>query len=195
MTRHSVLVVRSESVRTLIAVASAKNMMIHRMDVTTAFLNGKLEEVIYMRQPEGFEERGKEHFVCRLRKSPYGLKQSPHCWNPALHGHLADVGFKQSVHDPCIYTRDDAILAVHVDDIIVATDGVQKMKRVKRDITGPFDVKDLGELKHCVGVTMDQGQDGTWIGQPTYTRNVLEKYNMTGFQGSGNPCRRKSEAD
>ena len=104
-----------------------------------------------------------------------------------LHDHLVDVGFKQSVHDPCIYTRYDAILAVHVDDIIVATDGVQKMKQVKRDIAGPFAVKDLGELKHFLGVTMNQGQDGTWIGQLTYTKNVLEKYNMQDSKAVATP--------
>ena len=82
-------------------------------------------------------------FVCRLKESLYGLKQSSRCWNTALHDHLVDVGFKESVHDPCIYTRIDAILAVHVDDIIVATDGVWEMKQVKRDIPGPFDVRDL----------------------------------------------------
>ena len=112
--------------------------------------------------------------------------------------HLVDVGFKQSVHDPCVYTRGDAILAVHVDDIIVATDGVQKMKQVKREFAGPFDVRDLGEVKHFVGVTMDQGQDGTWIGQPTYTRNVLEKYNMQDAKAVATPVdtsRKLTEAD
>ena len=78
-------VVRAESVRALIAVAAEHNIMTHEMDVKTAFLNGNLEEEVYMRQPEGFVEEGQEHLVCRLKKSIYGLKQSSRCWNATLH--------------------------------------------------------------------------------------------------------------
>ena len=74
-------VVRPESIRTVIALAVKKGLKLHQMDVTTAFLNGELEEEVYMKQPEGFVADGQEHLVCKLRKSIYGLKQSPRCWN------------------------------------------------------------------------------------------------------------------
>jgi hypothetical protein len=175
-------VVRAESVRIMIAVAGAKNMLLHQMDVATAFLNGKLVEEVYMKQPEDFEMEGKEHFVCQLKKSIYGLKQSSRCWNTALHDHLIKIDFKQSVHDPCIYTLDggSVILAVHVDDIILAAEDERRMKEVKLAIAEGFAVTDLGELNHFVGVTVDQKTkpDAIWIGQPAYTKRVLEKFNM-----------------
>ena len=93
------------------------------MDITTAFLNGDLEETIYMKQPEGFVAEGQEHLVCRLKKSLYGLKQSPKCWNKALDTQLKTMGFKQSTSDPCIYTSTTDrlfILAVYVNDILLA---------------------------------------------------------------------------
>ena len=72
-------VVRLESVRTLIAMSVQHGLQLHQVDVDTAFLNGELEEEVYMRQPEGFVTPGKEHLVCRLKKSIYGLKQSSRC--------------------------------------------------------------------------------------------------------------------
>ena len=77
-------VVRFESIRCLLALGAQHKLKLHQMDVSTAFLHGKLTEEIFMRQPEGFAEPGKEHLVCRLKRSIYGLKQSPHCWNYAL---------------------------------------------------------------------------------------------------------------
>lgn len=73
------------------------------MDITTAFLNGDLEEEVYMKQPEGFTNKGQEHLVCRLKRSIYGLKQSPRCWNQTLNTQLKKMGFVQSASDPCIY--------------------------------------------------------------------------------------------
>jgi len=89
-------VVRFPSIRTLIAHGLNRNMKIHQMDVVTAFLNGSLEEEIYMTQPEGFVQPGNENLVCRLRKSLYGLKQSPRCWNKILHDYLVSLFFTQS---------------------------------------------------------------------------------------------------
>ena len=91
-------VVRLESVRTLIAMSVQQGLQLHQVDVTTAFLNGKLEDEVYMKQPEGFVVPGKEHLVCKLKKSIYGLKQSPRCWNSTLHNHLKRMGFIQDDH-------------------------------------------------------------------------------------------------
>ena len=92
------LVVHFESVQIVIAVS--KGMKIHQMDVKTAFLNGELNEQVYMSQPKGFVEKGKESFVCCLRRSIYGLKQSPRCWNTALDSHMKNMKFVQTNGDP-----------------------------------------------------------------------------------------------
>ena len=90
--------VRGESIRALLALATQENMHLHQMDVQIAFLNGDLHEEVYMRQPEGYEVKGKEHQVCKLHRSIYGLKQSPRCWN-----HVLDEYLHQTFSDPCFY--------------------------------------------------------------------------------------------
>jgi hypothetical protein len=175
-------VVRGESVRTVIAMAAKNNLVLHQMDVTTAFLNGTLKEEVYMKQPEGFVTKGKEHLVCKLKKSIYGLKQSPRCWNAALDGHLRKIGFIQSTSDPCIYTADEGlvILAVYVDDIILAAKSEQHLNKVKQAIADKFTVQDMGELRYFLGVTIDQktNSESIWMGQPGYTQRILKKFNM-----------------
>ena len=92
------------------------------MDVVTAFLNGDLKEEIFMQQPPGYVEPGKEELVCKLKKSLYGLKQSPRCWNEKLCNHLKSLGFKESGADPCVFIRQGKkieIIAVYVDDLIL----------------------------------------------------------------------------
>ena len=96
-------VVRFESTRSIVAIAVQNEMMLHQMDVTSAFLNGNLEEEVYMSQPEGFQVKGKEHLVYRLKRSFYGLKQAPRCWNMTLDNLLKSMGFVQTKSDPCLY--------------------------------------------------------------------------------------------
>ena len=93
------------SIRTLIAFAAEKRLQVHQMDVVSAFLNGELTEEIYMKQPLGYVQTGKEELVCKLRKSIYGLKQSPRCWNEKLRDHLKSAGFKESGADPCVFIQ------------------------------------------------------------------------------------------
>ena len=84
---------RLESVRTLIALSGQQGLKLHQVDVTTTFLNGELEEEVYMTQPEGFGVSGKEHLICKMKKSIYALKHSPLCWNTTLHNYLKKMGF------------------------------------------------------------------------------------------------------
>ena len=98
------LVVRLESLCALTALAVQHDLKLRQVDVTTAFLNGDLEEEVYMKQPKGFILKDKEHLVCKLKKSIYGLKQSTQCWNAALYNQLKKMGFFfQLASDPCIY--------------------------------------------------------------------------------------------
>ena len=101
-------VVRFSSIRSLLAFAVQNEMLIHQMDVVSAFLNGKLDEEIYMEQPNGYVTvvAGKENHVCKLIKSLYGLKQSPRCWYSAFKDYLESMGFEQSEADPCVYVRN-----------------------------------------------------------------------------------------
>ena len=119
------------------------------MDVTTAFLsmNGELEEEVYMKQPEGFVDKDRDHLLCKLKRSIYGLKQSPRCWNSALDAKPSKMGFVQTTSDPCLYTSTEGetfIIAIYVDDILLAGKSDKRMKEVKEDLAEQFEVKDMG---------------------------------------------------
>ena len=104
-----------------------------------------------MQQPKGFIRKGEEHLVCKLKKSIYELKQSPRCWNIALDKKLKDMGFVQSTSDPCIYVDaggDIFFIGVYVDDIVLAGQNLERIRKVKESLSREFDIKDMGKL-HC----------------------------------------------
>ena len=140
-------VVRFESIRTIIGMAAKQGLVLEQMDVKTAFLNGELQETIYMKQPEGFIEPGKENLVCLLHRSIYGLKQSARCWNFELDKQMKKMGFKQSETDPCIYVQvmkdGTFIIAIYVDDIILGGLSNAVMKKMKASLSEKFDVEDM----------------------------------------------------
>jgi hypothetical protein len=176
-------VVRGESIRALLALATQEDMHLHQMDVQTAFLNGELQEEVYMRQPEGYEVEGKEHQVCKLHRSVYGLKQSPRCWNHVLDEFLKELGFHQTSSDPCLYvsiTNPTLIVAVYVDDLVLSGKCVKRIKEVKRSLSDRFKMQDLGKLHHFLGIKVLQNlvEGKVWIGQPSYVQKLLEKFGM-----------------
>ncbi len=177
-------VIRFESLRGLIVIAVQKDLKLHQLDVTAAFLNGVLQEDVYMEQPEGFVVEGKESLVCKLKHSLYGLKQSPRCWNSALDTHLKSIGFVQSSNDPCIYTATEGepfIMGVYVDDIVLASNSSEKVQEMKDALAQKITIRDLGELKYFLGVqiTQDASKNQVWIGQPTFTELLLSKYGLS----------------
>ena len=97
-------VMRLTTLRVLLTWAACNRIITHQMDVTTAFLNGDLKE-IFMQQPDGYIQPGKEHLVCRLKKSLYRLKQAPRCWNVKFTNHMKATGFHQSDAGPCVFVR------------------------------------------------------------------------------------------
>ena len=186
-------VVRFSSIRSLLAFAVQHEMVIHQMDVVTAFLNGKLEEELYMRQPDGFVRPGEEHLVCKLKKALYGLKQAPRCWTKAFREFIESDGFVQSSADPCVFIRKTdtlAIVAVYVDDLILITKSEDEMHDVKSKLATEFKMKDLGKLHYCLGITIEQDEDHKWlmIHQRHYIRSILEKYGMTDAKTVSTPA-------
>ena len=144
-----------------------------------------------MRQPEGFVVEGQEHLVCKLKRSLYGLKQSPHCWNSILDEYLKQLGFVRSTSDPCIYVGSDGemIVGVYVDDIIIAGKSEKLVKDVKLALGERFDVKDLGRLHYFLGmkIVQDDSNGDVWIGQPAYVDKVVEKFGMKDAKSVATP--------
>ncbi|NDA63213.1 MAG: hypothetical protein EBX50_14410 [Chitinophagia bacterium] len=178
-------VAKFSSIRILLSFAAAKDWECHHMDVKTAFLNGELEEEIYMEQPEGFVKDGEEHLVCRLQKTIYGLKQSPRAWNKKLHGELCKLGFTRCEADHSVYCKRDeqglVFLLVYVDDIIIISDGKAAMQACKDALSRTFTMTDLGETNHFLGMEMHRDRQARliYLNQSTYINAMLERYGMS----------------
>ena len=173
-------VVRFESIRTILSLAAKHGLKVHHMDVNSAFLNGELEEELFMKQPDGFVQAGKENYVCKLNKSLYGLKQASKCWNVALDSFLLDIGFVKSNVDNCVYVKVvdgiPCIVAVYVDDMIFACKNFEYLNAVKSQLSSKFLMKDLGDLTYFLGVNVIQGIDKITINQAAYVNLLLKKF-------------------
>ena len=176
-------VAQLSSIRTLLAFAAEKKLQVHQMDVVSAFLNGDLTEEIYMKQPPGYVQSGKEELVCKLRKSIYGLKQSPRCWNEKLCNHLKSLGFKESGTDPCVFIQSEQnnmkIIAVYVDDLILIAKTSNEIQQMKEGLSNTFKMKDMGQLHYCLGINFEVTKQGISLCQKQYLLRILEKYRLS----------------
>ena len=141
------------------------------MDVKTAFLNGEVEEEVYVEQPLGFETHDRDSHVCRLNKSLYGLKHEPRTWYDRIDGFLSSLGFTKSKVDSNLYYKveDDnlVILLLYVDDLFVTgMDGL--IIDTKRKLVAEFKMKDLDMMHYFLGMGVRQNTDGISLGQGKY---------------------------
>ena len=181
-------VARYKSIRSLLAIANQFNLEVHQMDVVTAFLNGKLEEEIFMQQPEGFVDEQHPEKVCRLNSSLYGLKQSARCWNKMMDAYLKENGYVQSTADPCIYLKTEIIngetiivlIGVYVDDTILCSNNQKYLKEEKKKMSKRFKMEDKGEISFILGmkISRDRVNNVLTISQKSYLQEVLERFGM-----------------
>ncbi|KAL4032975.1 hypothetical protein IC575_006058 [Cucumis melo] len=174
-------VTRIASIRVLISIVALKNLLIHQMDVKTAFLNGDLEEEIYMEQPEGFIVHCQESKVCKLDKSLYGLKQAPKKWHEKFDNLLMSKGFKVNESDKYIYYRTEGrlciIICLDVDDMLIFGSNLHVINDVKSMLNANFDMKNLGEADVILGIKITRTEIGIFLDQSHYTEKILKKYN------------------
>jgi hypothetical protein len=148
-------VAKYTSIRSIIAFASTMEWKLHQMDVKTAFLNGVIEEEVFIEQPQGFMIHGKESHVCRLKKALYGLKQAPRAWYARINGYLMSLGFTKSEADHNLYYKVEdgcpSILVLYVDDLFL-TRNKKLIDGCKRELTSEFEMKDLGLIHYFLGL-------------------------------------------
>jgi hypothetical protein len=137
--------VKQVTFRTMITIASLRNLRMENFDIKTAFLNGDLEEEIFMRQPCGFEAKGSEDLVCKLGKSIYGLKQSARMWNKKFDSVLIENNYQRSKIDNCLYMKSGSngwsYILLYVDDFIVASSSDHEIRAVEKFLSQHFKVK------------------------------------------------------
>lgn len=178
------------TVRCLLAVAASRNWIIHQMDVHNAFLQGDLDEVVYMDIPLGLRRQG-ENLVCRLNKSLYGLKQASRNWFAKFSCVIQKAGFTQSKADYSLFTKSEGstfiAVLIYVDDIIVTGNNAQTIKSLKDFLFQQFHIKDLGNLKYFLGIEVSRSQKGIFISQRKYAFDILNDVGLLGSRPNSFP--------
>ena len=173
-----------KSIRIMLAIAAYYDYEIWQMDVKTAFLNGFIEENIYMEQPQGFVSANDSHKVCKLHRSIYGLKQASRSWNIRFDDTIKSFGFVKNPDEPCVYklVKDHAItfLILYVDDILLMGNDVGLMTDVKLWLSNTFSMKDLGEATYILGIRIyrDRAKRIIGLSQKLYIEKMLKRFNM-----------------
>ena len=186
---------RHTSIRMLMQLVAQEKLQVHQMDVKTAYLNADIDCEIYLEQPKGFvrtNENGDE-LVCKLKKSLYGLKQSGRNWNHVLHKFLIDQNFKQSVADPCLYTKLEkdvmSMILIWVDDLIICSSNDDVLNTIKKSLKDQFQMKDMGQLSWFLGIEFTFDSEGNVkMSQRKYCERILERFHMMECNPKSVPC-------
>ncbi|CAL9015698.1 unnamed protein product [Prunus brigantina] len=154
-----------------------------QLDVKSAFLNGVLDEEVYVEQPEGFEVKHAGHKVYKLRKALYGLKQAPRAWYSEIDAYLSMCKFKRSTSEATLYTRSDSegdliIVSIYVDDIVYTGSSERMLTEFKREMMQRYEMSDLGLLHHFLGMGILQTDQGVFIHQSKYAKSLLMKFGL-----------------
>lgn len=183
---------KHSTLRALLALVAAEDLELHQLDIKTAFLNGDLEEEVYVEQPPGFKQGG-PGVVCHLKKALYGLRQAPRAWHLTLKAELAKLGFIPSEADPALFTskRDGGrlYLLVYVDDILVAGARLDDVTGVKTEICATFEARDMGEARFFLGleISRDRGARLLKLSQRRATADLVSKFGLEECKTRGTP--------
>jgi hypothetical protein len=184
-------VAKMNTVRILISCAANFGWPLHQLDVKNAFLHGDLQEEVYMEVPPGLASFGTKGKVCRLKKSLYGLKQSPRAWFDRFRRAICDIGYAQCNCDHTVFYKHSSckitILAVYVDDIIITGDDDEEILELKKCLSKTFEVKDLGQLKYFLGIEVARSEKGIVLSQRKYTLDLLRETGMIGCRAAATP--------
>lgn len=177
-------VVKHVSIRFILSAVTHFDMELQQMDVKM-FLHGNLDEFIVMEQPEGFVDKRYPDRVCKLKRSLYGLKQSPRQWNKRFDDFVRSKGYTRSEYDSCVYFQKNkqeeyVYMLLYVDDILIASVNKAEVQKLKTVLSEEFEMKDLGNAKKILGmeITRDRANRKLSISQEDYLWKVLAKFDM-----------------
>jgi len=176
-------VARLESVRIFLAYAAHKNFDVYQMDVKCAFLNGELEETVYIEQPAGFVNPKYPDHCYVLDKAVYGLKQAPRAWYETLTKFVKQSKFKQGSVDSTFFRKKEGnhlmIVQIYVDDIIFGSTHLTLTDQFRTLMETKFEMSSMGKLKFFLGL-FRQNFEGIFINQEAYTKTLLDRFGMVG---------------
>jgi hypothetical protein len=204
-------VVKHTFIKAVLTLVADQDLELEQLDVKTTFLHGNLEEEIFMVQPEGFKKPGTENLVCRLKKSLYGLKQSPRQWYKRFDSYMIQICYTRCEYDCCLYVHilEDAsyiFLLLYVNDMLIATKSMCEVDRLKSLLYKEFEMKDLVAAKKIFGMEIRRDREARklWLSQKNYIKKVFENFSMLDakpvstslanhFRLSGNQCPKNTE--
>ena len=197
------------------ALSAKLGHQVTELDITTAYLNGEMDTVVYMEQPtflkdtlEGIVISEKDKIlvakskrmlrelstgekVCKLRKALYGLRQAGRQWHAKLSCTFWSLELTQTTSDPCVYvdnrSRGSTYVLVYVDDILIASNDPKRLIEIKTRLSSEYQVKDFGNIKYCLGIEVEQKKNQISIAQSGYIREVLQKFEMSDCKAVKSP--------
>lgn len=170
-------------VRVLLSLVANLDWPLQQLDVKNAFLNGDLEEEVFMELPPGFSEEGQVEKVCRLEKALYGLKQLLRAWFAKFTKAIKRHGYTQAHSDHTLFYKHQhklVIIIVYVDDIIITGDDHKEADRIKKNLAQCFEMKDLGKLRYFLGMEVARNKTGISVSQRKYVMDLLIEIGMLG---------------
>jgi hypothetical protein len=174
-------VAKMTTIRTFITITLIRRWHISQLDVKNAFLNGDLQEEVYMALPPGISHDS--GYVCKLNKALYGLKQAPRAWFKKFFILISSLGFVSSSHDSALFIKcTDAgriILFLYVDDMIITGDDIDGILVLKTEFARRFEMKDLGYLRYFLGIEVAYSPRGYLLSQSKYVADILERARLT----------------
>ncbi|KAL8155216.1 hypothetical protein AgCh_000556 [Apium graveolens] len=192
-------VARLEAIRIFLAYAAHKKFTVFQMDVKSAFLNGELEEEVYVEQPPDFVDSKHPDYVYRLDKALYGLKQAPRAWYETLAQFLLESGFNRGTIDKTLFYlnhgKDLLLVQIYVDDIIFGSTNDRLCKKFAKLMQSRYQMSMMGELSYFLGLQVKQNEEGIFICQTKYTRNLLKKFGMQDCSSASTPMATATKLD
>ncbi|KAH9687903.1 hypothetical protein KPL70_014941 [Citrus sinensis] len=175
-------VARLETIRLIISLAAQNKWKIFQMDVKSAFLNGFLEEEVYIEQPLGYVVKGHEDKVLRLKKALYGLKQAQRAWNSRIDKYFQEKDFTKCPYEHALYVKekdeDILIVCLYVDDLIFTGSNPSLFEEFKRVMIKEFEMTDIGLMAYYLGIEVKQKEEGIFISQESYAKEILKRFKM-----------------
>ena len=175
-------VIKAATVRLVLGQAVAQGWALRQLDVNNAFLQGKLNEDVYIAQPAGFFDRDKPHHICKLRKALYGLKQAPRAWYLELRTFLFVSGFTNSLADASLFIFNSQgvtlYVLIYVDDIVITGNSIKAIDKFVAQLGNRFSLKDMGDLNYFLGIEAHITERGLLLTQQKYITDLLARCNM-----------------
>jgi hypothetical protein len=181
-------VVRQESIRILLTIGCHQDLNMRHVDIKTAFLHGDIDKDIYVSQPSGYDDHTGR--VCKLKRSLYGLKQSPRLWNNKLKDFLHSCGLEGSNADPCVFSNNSGlIIGVYVDDLLILSDSISQIDELVTRMNSVFKTKDLGEPSKLLGMSLvrNRANKRLSLSQLVLIQDILDLNNMQNCKGAKEP--------